>query len=144
MYKINKTNLSKQKKFRLSEIIGIKIFFHQNINQRKLFSKKLSKYVTAFDYIDKILTVLSAASSGVCWSTNWNRKYNFYFNCFSNNKNNQSLTKHNKSNKKKKHDKILIFAKSKIDSIETIVSQALIDLEINHEELNAIIKKKKK
>ena len=66
MYKINKTNLSKQTKFRLSEVIGIEIFFHQNINQRKLFSKKLSKYVTAFDYIDKILTVLSAASSGVC------------------------------------------------------------------------------
>ena len=66
MYKINKTNLSKQTKFRLSEVIGIEIFFHQNINQRKLFSKKLSKYVTAFDYIDKILTVLSAAISGVC------------------------------------------------------------------------------
>ena len=66
MYKINKTNLSKQTKFRLSEVIGIEIFFHQNINQRKLFSKKLSKYVTAFDYIDKILTVLNAASSGVC------------------------------------------------------------------------------
>ena len=66
MYKINKTNLSKQTKFRLSEVIGIEIFFHQNINQRKLFSKKLSKYVTAFDYIDKISTVLSAASSGVC------------------------------------------------------------------------------
>ena len=66
MYKINKTNLSKQTKFRLSEVIGIEIFFHENINQRKLFSKKLSKYVTAFDYIDKILTVLSAASSGVC------------------------------------------------------------------------------
>ena len=65
MYKINKTNLSKQTKFRLSEVIGIEIFFHQNINQRKLFSKKLSKYVTAFDYIDKILTVLRAASSGV-------------------------------------------------------------------------------
>ena len=28
-------------------------------------SKKLSKYVTTFDYIDKILIVLSAASSGV-------------------------------------------------------------------------------
>ena len=64
MYKINKTNLSKQTKFRLSEVIGIEIFFHQNINQRKLFSKKLSKYVTAFDYI--FLTVLSATSSGVC------------------------------------------------------------------------------
>ena len=59
--------MSKQTKFRNEiEIIGIEIFFQQNINQRKLFSKKVSKYVTAFDYIDKILTVLSATSSGVC------------------------------------------------------------------------------
>ena len=32
----------------------------------KSCSKKLSKYVVAFDYIDKILVVLSATSSGVC------------------------------------------------------------------------------
>ena len=58
--------MSEQTKFRLSEIIGIEKYFHQEINQRKLCSKKLSKYVTAFDYIDKILIVLSATSSGVC------------------------------------------------------------------------------
>ena len=59
-------NLSEQTKFRLSEIIGMEKFFHQKINQRKSCSKKLSKYTTAFDYIDKILIVLSATSSGVC------------------------------------------------------------------------------
>ena len=59
-------NLSEQTKFRLSEIIGIENYFHQKINQRKSCSKKLSKYATAFDYIDKILIVLSATSSGVC------------------------------------------------------------------------------
>ena len=63
---IDKTILSEQTKFRLSEIIGIENYFHQEINQRKSCSKKLSKYVTAFDYIDKILIVLSATSSGVC------------------------------------------------------------------------------
>ena len=63
---IDKINLSEQTKFRLSEIIGIENYFHQEINQRKLCSKKLSKYVTAFDYIDKILFVLSTTSSGVC------------------------------------------------------------------------------
>ena len=62
---IDKTNLSEQTKFWLSEIIGIENYFHQEINQRKSCSKKLSKYVTAFDYIDKILIVLSATSSGV-------------------------------------------------------------------------------
>ena len=57
--------MSEQTKFRLSEIIGIENYFHQEINQRKSCSKKLSKYVTAFDYIDKILIVLSATSGGV-------------------------------------------------------------------------------
>ena len=62
---IDKTNLSEQTKFRLSEIIGIENYFYQEINQRKSCSKKLNKYDTTFDYIDKILIVLSAASSGV-------------------------------------------------------------------------------
>ena len=46
-------------------------------------------------------------------------------------------------NKKKKHDKILMLAKSKLNSIETLVSQALIDMEISHEEFNTIMKEKK-
>ena len=65
MSEINKTNLSEQTKCRLSEIIGIENYFHQEINQRKSYSNKLSKYVTAFDYIDRILFVLSATISGV-------------------------------------------------------------------------------
>ena len=62
---IDKTNLSEQTKFRLSEIIGIENYFHQEINQRKSCSKKLSKYVAVFDYIDQALIVLSATSGGV-------------------------------------------------------------------------------
>ena len=62
---IDKTVLSEQTKFRLSEIIGIENYFYQEINQRKSCSKKLNKYVTTFDYIDKILIILSATSSGV-------------------------------------------------------------------------------
>ena len=61
---IDKTKLTEKTKFRLSEIIGIENYFYQEINQRKSCSKKLNKYVTAFDYIDKILIVLSATSSG--------------------------------------------------------------------------------
>ena len=45
--------------------MGIENYFYQEINQRKLCSKKLSKYVAAFDYIDKVLIVLSARSGGV-------------------------------------------------------------------------------
>ena len=62
---IDKTILSEQTKFRLSEIIGIENYFYQEINQRKSCSRKLNKYVTAFDYLDKILIVLSATRSGV-------------------------------------------------------------------------------
>ena len=65
MNEINKINLSEQTKFRLSEIMRIENYFHQEINQRKSCSKKLSKDVVPFDYIDKILIDLSAASGGV-------------------------------------------------------------------------------
>ena len=39
---IDKTNLSEETKFRLSEILGIENYFHQEINQRKSCSKKLN------------------------------------------------------------------------------------------------------
>ena len=44
--------------------------------------------------------------------------------------------------KKKKHDKILMLAKSKLESIDTLISQPLIDMDINHEEFITILKKK--
>ena len=53
-------------KIRLNKRTEIENYFHEQINQRKPCSKKLSKYVTVFDYIDKILIVLSATGSGVC------------------------------------------------------------------------------
>ena len=62
---INRTNLTEQTKFRLDELSKIENYFHEEINQRKSCSKKLSKYVAAFDYIDKILIVLSATTGGV-------------------------------------------------------------------------------
>ena len=62
---IGKTNLTNQTKFRLDEISKIENYFIEEINQRKSCSKKLSKYVAAFDYIDKILIVLSATTGGV-------------------------------------------------------------------------------
>ena len=41
--------------------------------------------------------------------------------------------------KKKKPDKILLLAKSKLNIIETLVSQALVDMEICHEEFITIL-----
>ena len=62
---IDKTDLSEQTKFWLDEISKIENYFIEEINQKKSCSTKLSKYVAAFDYIDKILIVLSATSGGV-------------------------------------------------------------------------------
>ena len=62
---IDKTDLSEQTKFRLDEISKIENYFIEEINQRKSCSKKLSKYVAAFDNIDKILIVLSTTTGGV-------------------------------------------------------------------------------
>ena len=61
MNKIGETNLTHQTKFRLNELTKIENCFNQEINQRKL-----SKYVAAFDYMDKILILLSAAGGGDC------------------------------------------------------------------------------
>ena len=47
-------------------------------------------------------------------------------------------------NKKKKHYKILMLAKSKLNSTETLVSQTLIDLEISYEEFVTIMKARDK
>ena len=46
-------------------------------------------------------------------------------------------------NKKKKHDKTLMLAKSKLNSIETLISQALNDMEISHKEYITILSHKK-
>ena len=144
---IDKTNLSEQAKFRLSEIIGIENYFHQEINQRKSYSKKLSKYVTAFDYIEKVLIVLSATSGGVSIisftsifralvgiaSASFTLIFSLATGIV---KKLLNITR----NKKKKHDKILMLAKSKLNSIETLISRALIDMEIRHEEFITILK----
>ena len=49
-----------------------------------------------------------------------------------------------KKKRKKKYDKTLMLAKSKFSSIEPLISQALIDMEISHEEFITILKEKDK
>ena len=150
MSEIDKTKLTDQTKFRLNKISKIENYFNWEINQRKLCSKKLSQYVAAFNYTDKILIVLSA-TSGVCIISSVSvvgapvgiagASFTLIFSLTTGIiKKLLSITR----NKKKKHDKILMLAKSKLDSIETLVSQALIDMEISHEEFNAIIREKQK
>ena len=62
---LNAIPLSDQTKFRLNEINKIKNYLHFGIQERKTMSKRLSKYVTAFDYIDKIVVVLFAANGRI-------------------------------------------------------------------------------
>ena len=132
---INRTNLTEQTKFRLDKISEIENYFYEEINQRKSCGKKLRKYVAAFDYIDKVLIVLSATSGGVsiCSFTSIigapvgivSASFTLIF----------SLTTRiikkllsTPRRKKKKYDKILTLAKSKLNNIETLVSQELIDI----------------
>ena len=46
-------------------------------------------------------------------------------------------------NKKKKHNKIVMLARSKLNSIESKISKALMDNEINHEDLETIVNEEK-
>ena len=145
------TNLTDQTKFRLNEMTQIENYFNSEINQRKLCCKKLSKYVTAFNYIDKILIVLSATTGGVCIvshatvvgapvgiaSAGFTIVFSLATGII------KKLLKTTR-NKKKKHGKILMLAKSKLNSIETLVSQALIDMEISNEEFITILMEKDK
>ena len=62
---IARTDLSEQTKFWLDGISKIENYFHEEINQRKSRSKKLSKYVATFDCIENILIVLSVTSGEV-------------------------------------------------------------------------------
>ena len=147
---IDKTKLTELTKIRLNKITQIENYFYQEINQRKSCNEKLSKYVTAFDYIDKVLIVLSATTRGIsiCLFTSVvgapvgiaSASFTLFFSLTTGIvKKLLSIT-----NKKKKHNKILMLAKSKLNSIETLISQALIDMEISHEEFVTILKEKDK
>ena len=139
--------MSDQTKFRLYEIKRIESYFINEINQRKSCSKKLSKYVTTFDYIDKILIGLSATTGGILFisfTTIIGEPAGIasFTLIFSKIKGIIKKLLNITRSKKKNHDKILMLAKSKFNSIETLISQALNDMEISHEEFITIFKEK--
>ena len=127
--KIDKTNLTDQTKYRLKKITKTENYFIEEINRKKPCSKKLSKYVAAFDYIDKVLIILSAMSDGVTItfftsvaeapvgiaSASFTLIFSLTAGII------QKLLNITR-NKKEKHYKILMLAKSKLNSIETLVS----------------------
>ena len=144
---IDKTNLSEQTKFRLDEISKIENFVIKEINQRKSCSQKLSKYVTTFDYIYKILIVLSAITGGVSITSFKSvigapvgiasASFTLIFFLTTG-----LVKKLLNITRKKKHDKILMLAKSKLNSIDTLISQALIGMDISHEEFITMLMEK--
>ena len=146
---IDKINLSEQTKFQLREIIGTENYFHQEVNQRKLCSKKLSKYIAILDYTDQALIVLSATSSGVSIISftitagapvgiaSASLTLIFFLTTGID-------TKLLNITRKKKHNKILMLAKSILNSIKNLISQALTDMEIRHKEFITILKEKDK
>ena len=149
MHEIDKTKLTNQTNFSLYEIKNIENDFIDEINQQKSYSKKLNRYVNIFDYIDKILIILRATTGGISiisYTTAIgapvviaSASFTLIF---------YTTTEIIKKllnitvNKKKKHDKILLLAESKFNSIENLISQAFGDLDISHEEFIMILKEK--
>ena len=58
-------NISKDQQFRLNKINEIKGYFIAEIKERELMSKNLSKYIASFEYLDKSLIVLSVATGSI-------------------------------------------------------------------------------
>ena len=79
-------SLNEQTNFRLNEINKIKDYFESELKEREAVIKKLSKYITGFDYTEKILIALSTTFSGVSIFSHLNIKkthrYNKFCSCF--------------------------------------------------------------
>ena len=140
---IELTNLNK---YRLDEINKIRYYFNNEIKERKDIIKKLNKYLVSFDYLDKIFIALSASfgtlSIASCASIVGtpagiaDSSLTLIFTIATGiSKSLLAVTK----KRKKKHNKIIVLAKNKLNKIDTLLSSALNDSEISHEEFINII-----
>ena len=121
-------------KYRLDEINKIKEYFNPEIKGRKDIVKKISKYIVAFDYADKIFITLSTSfgtlsiasyamvvelPAGIAGAS-----LTLIFTVTTGVvKTLLNITR----KQKKKHNKIIALARSKLNIIENLISQALID-----------------
>ena len=127
---------SNEQQFRVNKINEIKDYFLAEIRERELISKNISKYIASLDYFDKSLNVLSILSGSISIASFASvivvpagiigASCGFTFSIAS-------------INKKKKHNKIVMLARSKLNSIESKISKALMDNEISHEGFETII-----
>ena len=145
------THISNRQQFRLNKINEIKDYFLADIRERDLISKNLSKYIASLDYFDKSLNVLSILSGSISIASFATvigvpagiigASCSFTFSITSG-----FVKRFLKTirNKKKKHNKTVMLARSKLNSIESKISKALMDNEISHEDFETIINEEKK
>ena len=138
-------NLNYQQQFRLNKINEVKDNFIAKIRERELMSKRVSKCIDSFDYFDKSFIVLSGTYGGISIAlfatVIWAQVLVLHF---------FSITieiwkKYWKiaQNKNEKYNNIIALAKSKLNSIESIISEAPINNEMCHEGFTAIINEEK-
>ena len=136
IYPNQSTTPSNEEQFRLNKINELKDYFVAEIRERELMSKRLSKYVASFDYFDKSLIVLSVATGSISIASfatvigapvgMMSASCSLAFSITTG-----FVKKFLKTtrNKKKKHNKIVMLARSKLNSIESKISEALINTE---------------
>ena len=138
-------NLGDQTDFRLNGINEIKDYFIAKTRGRELKSKRLSKYIAAFHYVDKSLVILSATSGGVSIALFTSligasvglasASFSFAFSLTS------GITKKllkTTWNKTQNHNNIVMLAKRKLNTTESTISKPLIENEISHEDFTTI------
>ena len=133
-------------KFRLDEINKIKDYSNVEIKERKDIVKKISKYIVAFDYADKLFITLPASFGTLSIASHATivgiplgiagASLTLIFTVTTGVV--QKLLNITRK-KKKKHNEIIALARSKLNIIETLISRALTDLDISHEEFSKII-----
>ena len=132
-------------KYRLDEINKIRDYFNNEIKKIKDIIKKLNKYLVSFDYLDKIFITLSASFGTLSIASYASvvgipagitgASLTLVFTIGTGiSKSLLKLTK-----KRKKHNKIIVLAKNKLNMIDTLLSSALNNSEISHEEFTNII-----
>ena len=146
---MNNLKLTDANNYRLNQIDKIKDYFNNAINERKDIIKKLNKYIVSFDYLDQIFIALSA-SFGTLSIASYAAVVGIPVRIAGSSLTliftigtgiSKSLLKVTKK-RKKKHNKIIELAKSKLNTIETLLSSALNDSKISHEEFTNIINEK--
>ena len=126
--------LNDQTQFRLNEINRSRDYFIVEVGERKVMSKGLSNYIAAFDCFNKALIDLHAKSGEISIALfatvigapigKTSASFSFPFSI-----NTGIVRKLLKTtqNHRKKHNKIFILARSKLNSVETLISKVLID-----------------